>query len=69
MFNHTDPLWLIIVFASHAQVDPCFLSLFSTFNMTFPSPESLHQIYFSILSGHTIPFGRQIQDIMDNVTK
>uniref|UniRef100_A0A8C9QGL1 Dynein axonemal heavy chain 10 n=1 Tax=Spermophilus dauricus TaxID=99837 RepID=A0A8C9QGL1_SPEDA len=35
------------------EVDPRFLSLFSTFNVPFPSEESLHLIYFSILKGHT----------------
>lgn len=35
------------------EVDPRFLSLFSVFNVPFPSEASLHRIYFSILSGHT----------------
>lgn len=35
------------------EVDPRFISLFNVFNVLFPSEESLHRIYFSILSGHT----------------
>ncbi|KAH3889896.1 hypothetical protein DPMN_013963 [Dreissena polymorpha] len=34
------------------ETDPRFVSLFSVFNMTFPSEESLFLIYNSILSGH-----------------
>lgn len=35
------------------EVDPRFLSLFSVFNVPFPSEMSLHLIYYSILRGHT----------------
>ena len=35
------------------EVDPRFTSLFSVFNIPFPSEESLHLIYSSILKGHT----------------
>eukprot|EP00069_Balaena_mysticetus_P013367 bmy_01484T0 len=35
------------------EVDPRFISLFSVFNIPFPSEESLHLIYSSILKGHT----------------
>lgn len=35
------------------EVDPRFISLFSVFNVPFPSEESLHLIYSSILQGHT----------------
>lgn len=35
------------------EVDPRFLSLFSVFNVPFPSEESLRLIYYSILKGHT----------------
>ena len=37
-------------------MDPRFLSLFSAYNVTFPSSKSLHHIYFSIITGHLIPF-------------
>uniref|UniRef100_I3N0B0 Dynein axonemal heavy chain 10 n=1 Tax=Ictidomys tridecemlineatus TaxID=43179 RepID=I3N0B0_ICTTR len=42
------------------EVDPRFLSLFSTFNVPFPSEESLYLIYFSILKGHTADFHESI---------
>lgn len=35
------------------EVDPRFLSLFSVFGIPFPSMESLHLIYSSIIKGHT----------------
>lgn len=35
------------------EVDLRFISLFSVFHVLFPSEESLHLIYFSILKGHT----------------
>lgn len=35
------------------EVDPRFISLFGVFNILFPSEESLHLIYSSILKGHT----------------
>lgn len=35
------------------EVDPRFVSLFSAFNVPFPSEVSLHLIYASILKGHT----------------
>ena len=36
------------------DVDPRFISLFSVFNMTFPSEASLHHIYNSILTGSVV---------------
>ena len=38
------------------EVDPRFISLFSVYNITFPSPEALFHIYHSILQGHLQPF-------------
>lgn len=35
------------------EVDPRFISLFSVFYIPFPSRESLHLIYASIIKGHT----------------
>lgn len=35
------------------EVDPRFVSLFSVFGIPFPSVESLHLIYSSIIKGHT----------------
>jgi len=43
------------------DVDPRFISLFSVFNMTFPSESSLFHIYNSILAGHVQPFSERIQ--------
>jgi dynein heavy chain len=51
------------------DVDPRFISLFSVFNMTFPSDESLFHIYNSILAGHTQSFSKDIQDIVPTITK
>ena len=43
------------------ETDPRFISLFSVFNMTFPSEESLFLIYSSILKGHLQPFEKVLQ--------
>lgn len=51
------------------DVDPRFISLFTVFNMTFPSPVSLFHIYNSILSGHTSHFAQEIQDSVALITK
>ncbi|XP_058491324.1 dynein axonemal heavy chain 10 [Solea solea] len=50
------------------EVDPRFISLFSVFSMPFPSLESLHLIYASIIKGHTVPFEDAIQKVCDKVT-
>ncbi|XP_069475795.1 dynein axonemal heavy chain 10 [Ambystoma mexicanum] len=50
------------------EVDPRFLSLFSVFNVPFPSDEALHRIYFSILSGHFETFNEDIANIADKLT-
>uniref|UniRef100_A0A8C2R8N1 AAA+ ATPase domain-containing protein n=1 Tax=Capra hircus TaxID=9925 RepID=A0A8C2R8N1_CAPHI len=42
------------------EVDPRFTSLFSVFNIPFPSEKSLHLIYSSILKGHTSEFHESI---------
>ena len=51
------------------EVDPRFISLFSVFNVTFPTDESLKKIYSSILSGHLQPFGKEIRSLVDDVTR
>jgi len=43
------------------ETDPRFISLFSVFNMTFPSEESLFLIYNSILKGHLQPFEKALK--------
>uniref|UniRef100_A0A669FBB8 Dynein axonemal heavy chain 10 n=1 Tax=Oreochromis niloticus TaxID=8128 RepID=A0A669FBB8_ORENI len=50
------------------EVDPRFISLFSVFNVPFPTMESLHLIYGSILKGHTRLFEDTIQKVCDQVT-
>jgi dynein heavy chain len=51
------------------ETDPRFLSLFTVFNMTFPSDTSLFHIYSSILKGHTQPFEREIQELVTPITQ
>ncbi|KAL3856163.1 hypothetical protein ACJMK2_010948 [Sinanodonta woodiana] len=51
------------------ETDPRFVSLFSCYNMTFPSEESLFHIYNSILSGHTQSMSKDIQDCVPIITK
>ncbi|XP_004753142.1 dynein axonemal heavy chain 10 isoform X1 [Mustela putorius furo] len=50
------------------EVDPRFISLFSVFNVPFPSEESLHLIYSSILKGHTSVFHESIRAVSDKLT-
>ncbi|XP_053555751.1 dynein axonemal heavy chain 10 [Bombina bombina] len=50
------------------EVDTRFISLFSVFNVLFPSNESLHLIYSSVLQGHTVLFHEDIQTICNKLT-
>ncbi|XP_064322361.1 dynein axonemal heavy chain 10 [Phalacrocorax carbo] len=50
------------------EVDPRFISLFSVFNIPFPSDQSLNLIYASILKGHTAMFSESISTISDKIT-
>ena len=50
------------------STDPRFLSLFSVFNMAFPSDESVHKIYTSILSGHLQPFDDVVTALAPAIT-
>uniref|UniRef100_G3SMY8 Dynein axonemal heavy chain 10 n=1 Tax=Loxodonta africana TaxID=9785 RepID=G3SMY8_LOXAF len=53
------------------EVDPRFISLFNVFNIPFPSEESLHLIYSSILKGHTSvtrAFHESIVAVSDKLT-
>ncbi|XP_077015711.1 dynein axonemal heavy chain 10 isoform X3 [Tamandua tetradactyla] len=50
------------------EVDPRFISLFNVFNVPFPSEESLHLIYSSILKGHTSVFHESIMAVSDVLT-
>lgn len=44
------------------EVDPRFISLFSVFNIPFPSEQSLNLIYASILKGHTAVISLFLKD-------
>ncbi|XP_033076049.1 dynein heavy chain 10, axonemal [Trachypithecus francoisi] len=50
------------------EVDPRFISLFSVFSVPFPSEESLHLIYSSILKGHTSTFHESIVAVSGKLT-
>ncbi|RUS75418.1 hypothetical protein EGW08_016829, partial [Elysia chlorotica] len=51
------------------ETDPRFVSLFSTFNMTFPDNSSLLRIYNGILEGHLRPFEPELFSIAGGITK
>ena len=51
------------------EVNPRFLSLFSVFNMVFPSDETVNRIYSTILKGHLQPFPKQIQVLTPTLTE
>ena len=50
------------------EVDPRFISLFSVFNITFPSEESLRKIYSSILGGHVQAFSKEVREMVNSIT-
>ena len=50
------------------MVDPRLLSLFTTFNLVFPSQENLQRIYNSILGNHLKKFSTEIQDLTAKIT-
>lgn len=43
------------------EVDPRFISMFSLYNVTFPTEATLNYIYTSILTGHLLPFPEEVQ--------
>lgn len=49
-------------------VDPRVMSLFSTFNITFPSKEAIEKIYTSILEKHLIEFHEDVRNIVPKIT-
>ncbi|KAM3960300.1 LOW QUALITY PROTEIN: dynein heavy chain at 89D [Aphomia sociella] len=51
------------------DVDPRFISMFSVYNLQFPSEATLRHIYVSILSGHFSIFPEEIQDIVDKIVQ
>ncbi|XP_076380407.1 dynein heavy chain at 89D [Megalopta genalis] len=53
------------------EVDPRFISMFSVYNVTIPSEETLNYIYRSILDGHLVIFEedvRAISEILVHIT-
>jgi dynein heavy chain len=51
------------------QVDPRFMSLFTCFNVTFPSHANLTSIYTSILSKHLSEFPEALLQAADRITE
>jgi len=51
------------------EVDPRFISMFSVYNVTFPTSETLNYIYTSILSGHLQTFLEAVQSIANGLVK
>lgn len=43
------------------EVDPRFISMFSVYNVTFPSDGTLTHIYSSILNGHLEIFSEEVR--------
>lgn len=50
-------------------VDPRFISMFSVYNVAFPTSETLNYIYTSILSGHLQTFSETIQSITNGLVQ
>ena len=50
-------------------MDPRFISLFSVFNITFPSDKSLKHIYESILLGHLQAFDESLSKVATKITQ
>ncbi|XP_045502201.1 dynein axonemal heavy chain 10 [Colias croceus] len=51
------------------DVDPRFISMFSVYNLQFPSEATLQRIYVSILRGHFAIFPEDVQDIVDKIVQ
>ncbi|XP_075981627.1 dynein heavy chain at 89D [Anticarsia gemmatalis] len=51
------------------DVDPRFISMFSVYNLQFPSENTLRHIYTSILQGHFSTFPDEIQGIVDKIVQ
>jgi len=50
-------------------VDERFISLFSVFNITFPSEDSLKKIYSSIFGGHAMQLHKDVQALTAPLTE
>ncbi|KAL0246130.1 hypothetical protein GEMRC1_007344 [Eukaryota sp. GEM-RC1] len=55
--------------AGRNPIDPRFVSLFSTFNITFPSEDALVHIFSSIVSSYLRPFAEEVQSIGKELPK
>ena len=51
------------------KVDPRFISMFSVYNVTFPSDITLNYIYTSILNGHLEVFSEDVQLIAEPIVQ
>nr|XP_034835442.1 dynein heavy chain 10, axonemal [Maniola hyperantus] len=51
------------------DVDPRFISMFSVYNLQFPSEATLNHIYIAILKGHFSIFPDEIQGIVDKIVQ
>ncbi|KYN03638.1 Dynein heavy chain 10, axonemal, partial [Cyphomyrmex costatus] len=51
------------------EIDPRFISMFSVYNVTFPTNKTLNYIYTSILSGHLQTFSEVILSIADKLVQ
>ncbi|XP_028025407.1 dynein heavy chain 10, axonemal [Bombyx mandarina] len=51
------------------DVDPRFISMFSVYNLQFPSENTLRHIYVSILKGHFEIFPEEIQGIVEKIVQ
>ncbi|KAF9424735.1 hypothetical protein HW555_000036 [Spodoptera exigua] len=51
------------------DVDPRFISMFSVYNLQFPSENTLRHIYVSILKGHFDVFPEEIQNIVEKIVQ
>jgi dynein heavy chain, axonemal len=51
------------------MVDPRLLSLFTTYNLIFPSQENLQRIYNTILSNHIKKFPAEMQEATTKITE
>jgi len=51
------------------DVDPRFISMFTIYNIPFPTDETLQYIYQSILNGHLEIFPSVIQELSEVIVK
>ena len=50
-------------------VDPRVMSLYSVFNMTFPSKEATEKIYTTMLNAHLTEFSEDVRGCVDLITQ